>query len=125
MTKRDPSCDATLYFDGACPVCTREIEVYRRAEGAERIAFVDVTRSAPEALGPGLSAEAALARLHLRRADGRLVSGAEAFATLWLSLPRWAWIGRIASAPVALPILELGYRSFLRIRRLWRPTTSP
>ncbi|MFY7961506.1 MAG: thiol-disulfide oxidoreductase DCC family protein [Elsteraceae bacterium] len=109
-----------VYFDGACPVCTREMAVYQRAEGAESVDFVDVARCGPAALGPSLSTEAALARLHVRLTDGRLVSGAAAFAALWLSLPRWAWAGRIASLPVILPALELAYRGFLKLRRLWR-----
>jgi len=111
---------ATVYFDGACPVCTREMAVYQRAQGAEAVDFVDVTRCAPAALGPSLSTEAALSRLHVRLADGRLVSGAAAFAALWLSLPRLAWVGRLASLPVVLPALELAYRGFLKLRRLWR-----
>ena len=116
--------EATLYYDGGCPVCAREIAVYQKAEGADRVAFVDVTRCAPAGLGPNLTSNAALARIHLRLADGRLVSGAEAFAALWLSLPGWAWLGRVARAPVILPLLEIGYRVFLKLRRLWRPPIS-
>lgn len=111
---------AAVYFDGACPVCAREMAVYQRAQGADAVDFVDVTRCGPAALGPSLSTDAALSRLHVRLADGRLVSGAAAFAALWLSLPRWAWAGRIASLPVILPMLELAYRGFLKLRRLWR-----
>lgn len=116
--------EATVYYDGACPVCAREIAVYQKAEGADRIAFVDANICAPASLGPDLSSEAALARIHVRLADGRLVSGAEAFAALWLSLPGWAWLGRIARAPIVLPVLEIGYRGFLKLRRLWRPPIS-
>lgn len=111
---------ATIYYDGACPVCSREIAQYRKAEGGDRLAFVDVSTCGPEALGPALTRDAALARMHLRRADGTLVSGAAAFAALWQQLPRFAWAGRIASSALVLPLLELGYRAFLRVRRLWR-----
>jgi predicted DCC family thiol-disulfide oxidoreductase YuxK len=108
-----------VYYDGACPVCSREIATYRRAEGAEGLRFVDV--SCPDAtLAPDLTREDALARMHVRRADGSLVSGAAAFAALWSALPRWAWLGRIAALPVVAPLLELGYRGFLRVRRAWR-----
>jgi predicted DCC family thiol-disulfide oxidoreductase YuxK len=116
----EPIKAAAVYFDGACPVCAREMSVYQRADGADALEFVDVARCGPAALGPSLSTDAALARLHVRLADGRLVSGAAAFAALWLSLPRWAWAGRIASLPVILPALELAYRGFLKLRRLWR-----
>ena len=108
-----------IYFDGGCPVCSREIATYRRAKGAEGVCFVDVTQ--PDApLAPGLSREAALARMHVRRPDGSLASGAAAFAALWSALPGWAWLGRIAALPVVAPVLEVGYRGFLRLRRAWR-----
>jgi len=118
MTSPEPA--ATLYYDGACPVCTREVALLRRQRGAERLCWVDVARCEPAALGEGLSREAALARLHLRRADGRLVSGAAAFTSLWQLLPRWAWLGRALGHGPALRGLEVGYRGFLALRRLWR-----
>ncbi len=110
----------TVYYDGACPICSREIAQYRKVQGAERLDFVDVTACDANGLGPGLSRDAALARMHVRRADGSLASGAAAFAEIWQQLPKLAWAGRLAASPVVLPILELGYRLFLRVRRLWR-----
>lgn len=111
---------ATLYYDGGCPVCAREVALYRRQAGAGQLLWVDVARCAPEALGPGLSREAAMARLLLRRPDGSLASGAAAFTLLWRALPRWAWLGRLLGSRLALPLLEAAYRLFLAIRPLWR-----
>jgi predicted DCC family thiol-disulfide oxidoreductase YuxK len=108
-----------VYYDGACPVCSREIATYRRAAGAEALCFVDVSQP-DAALAPGLTREAALARMHVRRADGSMASGAAAFAALWSALPRWAWLGRVAALPIVAPVLELGYRGFLRLRKAWR-----
>lgn len=111
----------TVYFDGACPICRREIAHYRTREGAADISWVDVTASGAAELGTDLDRDAAIARLHVRREDGSLVSGAEAFATLWGKLRAYAWLGRIAAWGPVLFVLEVGYRGFLRARRLWRP----
>lgn len=119
MSGPDPFA-CTVYFDGACPVCSREVAHYRGRLGAERIRWVDASTADPYALGPGLDGPAALARFHVRGADGALVSGAAAFATLWRHLPAYAWLGRAASWPPMLAILEAGYRAFLRVRPLWR-----
>lgn len=113
----------TVYFDGGCPLCRREIAHYRQRPGAESIVWVDAATSDSSALGPGLTRDAALARMHVRRADGALVSGAAAFAALWMRLPGYAWLGRLASWPPVLAVLEIGYRGFLRVRRAWR--TAP
>lgn len=111
---------ATVYFDGACPVCSREIEMYRRQAGADAVQWVDVARCEARVLGTGLTRAAAMARLHVRRADGSLVSGARAFTELWRALPRWAWAGRLLGGGPGLWLLEAGYRVFLVVRRSWR-----
>lgn len=110
----------TVYFDGGCPVCSREIAMYQRQPGAGAVLWTDVTRCTASELGPGLTRDKALARLHVRLADGRLVSGAQAFTTLWRVLPRWAWLGRLLGTPATLWLLEGGYRGFLWVRRIWR-----
>ena len=33
----------TVWYDGACPLCTREIALMRRLDRARRIEFVDVS----------------------------------------------------------------------------------
>lgn len=119
-TTGDVDPELTVYYDGGCPICRREIAGYRRVDGAERLDWVDVSSAGPEALGDGLTAEAALARMHVRDADGRLVDGAAAFARLWESLPRTRWLGRIAGTAPALLVLEPAYRLFLKVRPLWR-----
>lgn len=111
---------STVYFDGGCPVCSREIAMYQRQPGADGVRWVDVAHCEASELGSGLSRHAAMSRLHLRYADGHLVSGAAAFTALWRSLPRWAWLGRLLGTGATLWLLEAGYRFFLVVRRLWR-----
>lgn len=109
--------ELTVYYDGACPLCRAEIDHYRRCRGAEAVAFVDVSaRGAPATLGPDLTFEAALARFHVREVDGRLLSGAEAFARLWRVLPGWRWLGRLVATPLVLSLAEAAYRAFLPLR---------
>lgn len=109
-----------VYYDGGCAVCSREIGFYQRLRGAEQLDWVDAARCDPTALGSGLSHAAALARLHVRQADGRLLSGAQAFAALWSALPATRIIGQIAGWPGVVHLLEWSYIGFLKLRRLWR-----
>jgi predicted DCC family thiol-disulfide oxidoreductase YuxK len=106
----------TVYYDGGCPVCSREIAFYRDRPGVAGLDWVDVSREAP----PGLDRAAALARFHARLPDGRLVSGAAAFAEIWRRVPGLRWLGRLVAWGPAAPVAELAYRGFLRVRRLWR-----
>lgn len=106
----------TVYYDGSCPLCRAEIRHYRKLDNDRRLLLVDVTKSA-RPLPEDISAETLLARFHVMRADGAVLSGARAFALVWHQLPGWRVIGRIASLPGVVHILELCYRAFLPARR--------
>jgi len=106
-----------VYYDGGCPVCSREIAFYKARPGADGFAWVDVSRDEP---GPGLTRDAALARLHVRRADGTLLSGAAAFAEMWQAMPGFTWLGRFVALPPMRGLAEFAYRGFLTVRRVWR-----
>jgi predicted DCC family thiol-disulfide oxidoreductase YuxK len=110
----------TVYYDGGCPVCSREISFYQRRPGGEVFAWVDVTQADEAALGPGLSHAAALARIHVRRPDGGVVTGAAAFAEIWRGMPGLRWLGQLLAIPPFGALAELGYGVFLRARPLWR-----
>jgi predicted DCC family thiol-disulfide oxidoreductase YuxK len=98
----------TLYYDGGCPVCTREIGFYQRRRGAERIRWVNLAQCEDGELGTGLNREAAYTRLHARLSNGQLVSGARAFVALWQTLPAFRAAGRIAALPGIVHLLEWG-----------------
>ena len=110
----------TVLYDGACPLCRREISVYRGLQplNAETpVCFADVS-NAVLPLPPGTTREQLLARFHVRRPDGQLLSGAQAFLALWAALPGWRWLARLGRLPGMTWAMERSYRLFLR----WRPT---
>lgn len=115
MAHTPPASALTVYFDGACPLCRREIALYRNRRGAKKILWVDVSRAAGHELG-GLTREQALARFHVRQADGRLRSGAAAFAALWKALPAFRPAGYILAAPPFVWLAEGLYRLYLPVR---------
>ncbi len=106
----------TVLYDGACPLCRREIGVYRGLKPNAPVCFADVQEDALP-LPPGVTREQLLARFHVRAGTGELLSGAQAFLALWAALPGWRWLARIGRLPGATWALEHLYRLFLR----WRP----
>ncbi|MBS28878.1 MAG: DUF393 domain-containing protein [Alphaproteobacteria bacterium] len=105
-----------MFFDGACPLCAREIAFYRKHKGASYIAWVDVSRTKVADLPNGLSQQDTLARFHVQTADGNSVDGATAFAHLWSALPRFRLAGKVARIPPLPWILEGLYNLFLPVR---------
>ena len=106
----------TVFYDGSCPLCDREITFYRTMAGAGNVTWHDVAASSPGDPAAGLSRDNALKRFHVETAEGELLSGAAAFAHLWLSLPGWRLLGAIIAHPIVLPFAEAAYRLFLLAR---------
>lgn len=104
----------SVYYDGSCPLCRREISFYGKRCGAESVDFVDVSQ--PHNLPTDLSRVASMARFHVRDAKGRLVDGGPAFAVLWKQFPAFRWLGLFFSFPAARWVLSLGYDAFLPFR---------
>jgi predicted DCC family thiol-disulfide oxidoreductase YuxK len=106
-----------VYFDGGCPLCRREIGFLRRRRGGEHVDWVDIAATDVPEVAPGLARCDALARMHGRTPEGRIVSGAAAFAAVWRALPLTRPLGWLFSHPLPLRALERAYLVFLR----WRP----
>ena len=104
----------TVWHDGACPLCQREVALMRRLDKNGAITFIDAT--APDApqtcpLDPALMLE----RFHAE-ADGQMLTGAAAFAAMWRVLPLLKPLGFIARNSLVLRGLEALYVRFLRVR---------
>ena len=105
--------ELTVWHDGACPLCRAEIALMRRIDTRHAIRFVDATTSTEDTCP--IDRRALLARFHASE-DGRLLSGAAAFAAMWRAIPVLRPLGLLARSPTALRLLETAYLGFLRVR---------
>jgi predicted DCC family thiol-disulfide oxidoreductase YuxK len=104
----------TVMFDGSCPLCQREIAVYKSLTPLKTVSWLDVSEET--ACISKTDQLRYMARFHVRLKDGRLLGGAAAFVALWLAMPGWRWLGRLGQLPGVTPALELSYRGFLHLR---------
>jgi predicted DCC family thiol-disulfide oxidoreductase YuxK len=100
------------WYDGACPLCVREIALMQRLDRAGRINFINVAD--PAMICP-LDRSLLLARFHVSE-NGQVLSGAAAFAALWRAIPILRPLGLLARNRFILMGLERAYLLFLRIR---------
>ncbi|MBC7730766.1 MAG: DUF393 domain-containing protein [Bacteriovorax sp.] len=118
----DEAPSLTVLYDGACPLCRREIGLYRGLKPLQSggpVCFADVSDAAfslSSALPSDTTREQLLARFHVRDRDGQLLSGARAFLALWAALPGWRWLALAGRVPGAAWVMERTYRLFLRGR---------
>lgn len=101
-----------VWYDGGCPLCTREIAVMRKLDWRRAIKFLDV--SPADAVCP-INRQELLERFHARE-NGIMLSGAAAFAAMWRAIPLLAPLGWAARNRIVLATLEKLYLRFLTIR---------
>jgi predicted DCC family thiol-disulfide oxidoreductase YuxK len=109
----DPVTRLTVWYDGACPLCIREIALLRRLDWQRAIDFVDLTPY--DALCP-IDRQLMLDRFHAQAVGEPILSGAAAFAAMWRVVPLLKPLGLIARAPFVLNLLEKLYLRFLKVR---------
>jgi predicted DCC family thiol-disulfide oxidoreductase YuxK len=92
----------TLYFDGTCPLCSKEISLLKKLS-KDQLIFADIQNiSSTDTQLP--SREALLRRLHLRLMNGEWLVGLDANVAVWsytkygflFKILRWPLIGHIA-----------------------------
>ena len=108
----------TVLYDGSCPLCRREIAVYRDLQPVQPgsfVCFADIS-DAQVPLPAGTTREQLLARFHVQGRDGALHSGAQGFLLLWAALPGWRWLAFLGRLPGAGWVMERTYRLFLHCR---------
>lgn len=98
----------TLFFDGQCPLCAREISTLQRLQRGG-LAFVDVHQQpdSPDVQHP--DREQMLRRLHLRQADGTWKIGLPATVQAW-SHTRLGWLMQPLLWPGVYQLVDWLYR---------------
>jgi predicted DCC family thiol-disulfide oxidoreductase YuxK len=113
MTNINAKCK--VFYDGSCPLCRREINLYTKLDKDKQIEWLDV--SSPDTFIPqNVTREYLLSRIHLIGSDGQLQVGAAAFFFIWKKLPGWRWLGDLGSNRFVFRSAELFYEIFLKIR---------
>lgn len=120
MSKQDPTTDqdepsaVTIWFDGGCPLCSREIAFMKRLDRRNALHLIDLTEAGTAC---PVNRELMLHRFHaLER--GQLLNGAAAFAAMWRAIPILRPLGLLARHRPVLWLLEQLYRGFLKVRPL-------
>ena len=115
MNKKNPSCK--VFFDGSCPLCAREINLYSKLDKDDEIEWVDVSQPEP-ATPVGITRERLLSRIHLLDSEGKLQIGASAFFFIWKKLPGWRWLGNLEKNKLIFFLAQIFYEIFLLVRPL-------
>src|SRR4051794_29278287 len=103
----------TVYYDGLCPICSREIAHYRGKVQSDHVSFVDI---ADENFNPtlhGLDFEKAQRILHVKVGEN-MRTGIDAAIALWDAVPSYRWLARFMNSPGIHGCARAGYWVFAK-----------
>ena len=97
----------TLFYDGQCPLCTREIRILQRIADTE-LRLVDVHSLDNPELWPGVTRQQLLQRLYLLDSEGWYWTGLYATVRTWRHTPFGVFF-RILLLPGIRPLAQAVY----------------
>jgi len=106
----------TVYYDGKCGLCRREIEYYKRVAPADRFVWLDIATDPASLADLDISQADALRRLHARDASGVVYVGVAAFSAIWQGLNYWRYLAMIVNLPFLKPLAAFTYDRFADYR---------
>lgn len=107
--------DVEVFYDGACPLCAREIRMLRRLDRRQRIRFVDIAADGFDANSVGLTWATLMDRIYGRLPDGTVVEGVEVFRRLYAAVGFGPVVALTRLPGIAL-LLDLAYHAFAKNR---------
>ena len=106
----------TVYYDGKCGLCRREIEYYKRVAPANRFVWLDIATDPAGLADLNIQQADALRRLHARDSSGNIFVGVAAFTAIWQNLNYWRYLAMIINLPFLQPVAAFAYDRFADYR---------
>lgn len=107
--------DIEVFYDGACPLCVREVRMLHRRDRRGRIRFVDIAADDFDTASIGLSWDRLMDRIHARLPDGTLVEGVEVFRRLYAAVGFGPLVA-LTRLPGVRQLLDVAYAAFAKNR---------
>jgi predicted DCC family thiol-disulfide oxidoreductase YuxK len=104
-----------VFFDGACPLCAREVAFVRKLDRDGRVRFTDIAAPGFDAAAIGRTQAELMARIQGRLPDGTFIEGVEVFRRMYAAT-RLGPLVALTRLPGIAQLLDVGYRWFAKNR---------
>lgn len=102
----------TLFFDGGCPLCQKEIAHYQKLDSDARVEWIDITQDRDRLASLDLSYQQTMRYIHGVTSEGEIQKGVSAFVMVWNELPYYRWLAKIVTALKLQSALDFLYLRF-------------
>jgi predicted DCC family thiol-disulfide oxidoreductase YuxK len=107
----------TIFFDAACHLCSREIDLFKRRVADGSLAFVDISDPAFDPAVHGVDGQLVHRQMHVRDDEtGRMLIGLDALAGMWECVPGFRWLAKLVRVPGFRQVALMGYAVFAWVR---------
>ena len=111
----------TIFYDGLCQLCSREIEMFRRRVTDGSLAYVDISLPEFDAARHALDQARVHKHMHVRNEEtGEMLVGVDALLAMWDLVPGFRWLAKVTRLPGIRQLSDVGYEVFARVRP-WLP----
>jgi predicted DCC family thiol-disulfide oxidoreductase YuxK len=114
--------DLTVLYDGSCSLCRASVKRVRPWDSRGRIDFLDLHDPSAQERFPQIDPEIAMRWMQAVDAQGRVFSGADAWARIGLLLPGWKYLAWIILVPGIRWLVGRIYVWIARNRYRWNRT---
>src|SRR3954463_5454088 len=118
-TMIQPPSKLQVFYDGACPLCSREMRGYQARDREHHVDFVDIANPNFDAAAFGLDPVRVQQVMHVRTPEGKIYTQVHAFRKLWKALPPTfitMFLRGLLAIPGMTPLANVFYRLFARNR---------
>jgi len=105
----------TVFFDGQCPLCAREIQALKKLDQQQALQFEDIHAADFQSRFPAIDIIDADRKLHGLRSDGQLIYGLDVTAQAWALVGKHRWLSGLR-LPVIRQVSDVVYWVFARFR---------
>ncbi len=109
--QRSPSV-ISVFFDGKCNLCSKEINYYQRIAPKNTFNWVDITKTPGELDKFEIKLSDGLRLMHVADSNGNIFTGVDAFIIMWKQIKYWKFLGLFVSLPIVKQIAKLLYQYF-------------
>jgi predicted DCC family thiol-disulfide oxidoreductase YuxK len=109
--QRSPSV-ISVFFDGKCNLCSKEINYYQRIAPKNTFNWVDITKTPGELDKFEIKLSDGLRLMHVADSNGNIFTGVDAFIIMWKQIKYWKFLGLFVSLPIVKQIANLLYQYF-------------
>ena len=102
----------TVFYDGACHLCHREVVHYKKKDSKSLLNLVDISQTDFNAHDFGLDPEDVQINMHSKSENGEVFKGVDTFIEIWKRIPPFHLLIPIFENHWLRPTINFGYKVF-------------